>query len=216
MIKIINISKSYSGKKVLDNVNIEIGQGDFVAITGKSGSGKSTLLNIIGTLEKPDGGKVFIDEKDLSTLNGKEAAVLRNRLFGYVFQSFHLEPTYTVLKNIEIPLLIARKPKSERFSRISEVLAKVDLTDKINAKTSVLSGGEKQRAAIARALANNPQIILADEPTGNLDTVNGKAVIGLLRSMADEGITILLVTHSMIDAQSADRIIQLEDGKIKC
>lgn len=214
MIKVESVSKSFGSLKVLDSVSFSAAAGEFVAVMGKSGSGKSTLLNIVGALEFADSGKIFIDGKDLSGLSNREAARIRNSTFGYVFQSFHLEPTYTVYKNIEIPLIIAKKTKKEREERIKEVLNKVDLLDKINVKSAVLSGGEKQRVAIARALSNNPKIILADEPTGNLDTVNGGVVINLLKDLAIQGITVLLVTHNHEDAKAADRIIAIKDGKI--
>jgi len=214
MIEIKNITKSFGDLKVLEDICLNLSKGEFVALCGKSGSGKSTLLNIIGTLDKPDGGSLTIDNQDVSTLSEKKAALFRSASIGFVFQSFHLEPTYSVYKNIEIPLLIAKMPKAKRQKRITEVLQKVNLLDKINQKTSVLSGGEKQRIAIARALSNNPKIILADEPTGNLDTANGKMVVDILKELSKDGITVLLVTHSEIDAASADRIVYLKDGKI--
>lgn len=216
MIKVENVSKSFGNLKVLNNVNLEIKSGEFVAIMGKSGSGKSTLLNIIGALDTADEGSIIIDGKNLNEIKGKDAARFRNLVFGYIFQSFHIELTYSVYKNIEIPLIIAKKLKSERARRISEVLKEVDLIDKINSKTAILSGGEKQRVAIARALSNNPKIILADEPTGNLDTESGNAVIKLLKTLASSGYTIVLVTHNENDAKAADRIIRIEDGKILC
>jgi len=216
MIKVENVSKSFGSLKVLKNINLEIKAGEFVAIMGKSGSGKSTLLNIIGALDTADEGNIIVDGKNLNAFSGKQAACFRNSAFGYIFQSFHIEPTYSVFKNIEIPLLIAKKNKNERISRINEVLNKVSLGDKINIKSAVLSGGEKQRVAIARALSNNPKIILADEPTGNLDTENGKLVMGLLKTLAKDSITIILVTHNQEDAKYADRIISIEDGKILC
>jgi len=216
MIKLNQITKSFGALKVLQGIDLNIGQGEFVALVGKSGSGKSTILNIIGALDKPNTGAIEVDGKDLLALNDKQLAEFRSKNLGFVFQSFHLEPTYSVYKNIEIPLLIAKVSKKERIERIKEVLAAVDLSDKINQKTSVLSGGEKQRVAIARALANNPKIILADEPTGNLDSGSGKMVMDILRNLTNIGITVLLVTHSEKDAGLADRVISLEDGKIIC
>jgi len=214
MIKISNIYKSFGQLNVLQGVSLDIDKGEFLALCGKSGSGKSTLLNIIGTLDKSDGGEVLVDSQSILSFSEKQAALFRASTLGFVFQSFHLEPTYSVYKNIEVPLLIAKMPKQERQKRIKEVLQKVDLLDKINQKTAVLSGGEKQRVAIARALSNSPSIILADEPTGNLDSANGKMVMDLLRKLAGDGITILLVTHSETDAACADKIIYLKDGKI--
>jgi len=214
MIKLQNITKSFGTLQVLQGIDLEIAKGEFVALVGKSGSGKSTILNIIGALDKPTSGNVFIDTEDLSTLSDKELALFRSTSLGFVFQSFHLEPTYSVFKNIEIPLLIAKVPKKERIAKIQEVLAKVNLSDKIKQKTATLSGGEKQRVAIARSLANSPKIILADEPTGNLDSQSGKIVLDLLKDLSSSGITVLLVTHSESDAGLADRVISLEDGKI--
>ncbi|MCL2556152.1 MAG: ABC transporter ATP-binding protein [Firmicutes bacterium] len=213
-IQLKGISKSFGTLNVLAEVSLSISKSEFVALCGKSGSGKSTLLNIIGALDKADSGDLIIDDKNILLQSENELANFRVSSLGFIFQSFHLEPTYSVYKNIEIPLLIAKMPKSERQVRIKEVLAKVDLLDKINQKTSVLSGGEKQRVAIARALSNNPKIILADEPTGNLDLANGKMVMDILRNLSSEGITIVLVTHSEHDAAMADRIIYLKDGKI--
>jgi len=216
MINIENITKSFGELKVLEDICLKLSAGEFVALCGKSGSGKSTLLNIIGTLDKPDSGNLTIDGQDILSFNEKGAAYFRSNVLGFIFQSFHLEPTYTVYKNIEIPLLIAKMPKPQRRQRIEEVLEKVDLLDKINKKASILSGGEKQRVAIARALSNNPKIILADEPTGNLDSTNGEMVMDLLKELSKEGITILLVTHSEHDAKRADRIIHLKDGRVVC
>jgi len=214
MIKLTSITKSFGSLKVLESIDLTVAKGEFIALVGKSGSGKSTILNIIGTLDKPTGGSVLIDGQDLSQLNDKQLAEFRSKSLGFVFQSFHLEPTYSVYKNVEIPLLIAKVPKKERIAKIEEVLAKVNLSDKIKQKSSTLSGGEKQRVAIARSLANNPKIILADEPTGNLDSASGKIVLSLLRELANQGIIILLVTHSETDAAIADRVISLEDGKV--
>jgi len=214
MIKLTSITKSFGSLKVLESIDLTVAKGEFIALVGKSGSGKSTILNIIGTLDKPTGGSVLIDGQDLSQLNDKQLAEFRSKSLGLVFQSFHLEPTYSVYKNVEIPLLIAKVPKKERIAKIEEVLAKVNLSDKIKQKSSTLSGGEKQRVAIARSLANNPKIILADEPTGNLDSASGKIVLSLLRELANQGIIILLVTHSETDAAIADRVISLEDGKV--
>lgn len=218
MIKINNLSKVFGqgdAKVVaLDNVNCEIEEGKFVALIGKSGSGKSTLLNIIGALEKPSQGNIRIDGVDLFSMTSNELADYRNKKLGYVFQSFYLEPDFTVLENVAMPLLIAGADKKTRENKAKDYIEKLGLKSKTNEKVKNLSGGQKQRVAIARALVNDPSIILADEPTGNLDTANGRDVINILREIADGGKTVIMVTHNLKDAEIADEIIELQDGKI--
>lgn len=216
MIVLKNVSKTY-GKgeekvEALKNVNLVIEDGKFTAIIGKSGSGKTTLMNLIGGLDNPTEGQITIDDKDITSLNSKELAKYRNQTTGFVFQSFYLEPSFTVLENVCMPLTIAGIGKKEREERAKDMLISLGLEDKIDKKTNDLSGGQKQRACIARALVSNPKIILADEPTGNLDSENGSEVIRLLRRIADEGKSVILVTHNPEDAKKTDNIVEIKDG----
>lgn len=217
-IKISNVSKCYrignNMVKALDNVSVTINKGEYVAIRGKSDSGKSTLLNVIGLTDKPSEGAVLFDDRDVSGYSNKDISVIRNKEIGYIFQSFYLEPTYSVRMNVEMPLLIANVSAKERKNRVADVLGEVGLASKINNKAYELSGGERQRACIARALVNNPDIILADEPCGNLDSENSDIVLGLLSELNRQGKTIVLVTHSEEDAKNATRTIFMKDGKI--
>lgn len=219
MIKLIGVSKIY-GKgegavKALDDVSVEIESGKFTAIIGKSGSGKSTMMNIIGALDSVTSGSIISGEFDVTNMNRDALADYRNKNIGYIFQSFYLEPTFTVLENVAMPLTIAGMKKIERENLAKEAINKLGLEDKTDKKASELSGGQKQRVAIARAIVHNPDIILADEPTGNLDSVNGQEVMALLKGIADSGKTVVLVTHNLDDAKKTDVIIQLKDGKIE-
>jgi len=217
MLRCKNIIKEYKTDTsffALTDVSLDINKGEFVSIVGKSGSGKSTLMNIIGLIDTPTSGFVVIDGVKTQNISSSEKAKLRNQKIGYVFQSFHLEPTYSVYKNIEIPLLVAGKSKSERRDRVFECLEKVDMLNKYKNLASNLSGGEKQRVSIARSLVNNPEIILADEPCGNLDSENSKNVMNILLKLKEENKTIVLITHSDDDAKIADRIIKMKDGKL--
>lgn len=218
MIICSNIIKKYKNGSedtaVINDVSLHIEKGEFVALTGKSGSGKSNLMNMIGLIDTADSGIITIAGSDTSKMSGVERADVRNRKIGYIFQSFYLESKYTVYKNIEMPLLISDVPKNERKKRVAECMEYVDMSKKADQLAETLSGGEKQRVCIARALANDPDIILADEPCGNLDSVNTRNVIELLKKLKDSGKTILMVTHSMEDASYADRIITLKDGAI--
>lgn len=218
MIICSNIIKKYKNGSedtaVINDVSLHIEKGEFVALTGKSGSGKSTLMNMIGLIDTADSGIITIAGSDTSKMSGVERADVRNRKIGYIFQSFYLESKYTVYKNIEMPLLISDVPKNERKKRVAECMEYVDMSKKADQLAETLSGGEKQRVCIARALANDPDIILADEPCGNLDSVNTRNVMELLKKLKDSGKTILMVTHSMEDASCADRIITLKDGAI--
>ena len=209
-----NLTKTYGKFNALRNISLEINDGEFVAIIGESGSGKSTLLNIIGQIDFPSSGEIIVDGENTVGLDDKETAKLRNSTFGFVFQAFYLEPTYTVYRNVEIPLILKGMKRKDRKQRIEEVLNSVDMQDKLKNKASNLSGGEMQRVAIARAIANNPPIIIADEPCGNLDTKNGDVVMRLLRDLHEQGKTILMVTHSYEHSKWADRVIKLCDGKI--
>lgn len=218
MICIRDIKKEFvTGKKsfwALNGVSLEIGDGEFVAITGKSGSGKSTLLNIIGTLDAPTDGSVTIDGKNIASLSGKEIAMFRNRTVGFVFQSFYLEPGYTVYQNIELPLILAGRKGKQSKKLILEALNEVGLESKLNEKACNLSGGEQQRVALARAIVNNPRYILADEPCGNLDTQNSENIMRIFAHLHSEGKTIIMVSHDLIDVQKAQRIITMSDGKV--
>ncbi|MGN6613628.1 MAG: ABC transporter ATP-binding protein, partial [Candidatus Nitrosocosmicus sp.] len=196
--------------------NFKIKKGEFVCIVGPSGSGKSTLLNILGTLDRPTSGKILIDGEDVFSLDEHSLAFLRNRKIGFVFQSYNLINRATILKNIEIPCIISGISKKERLERIYEIMSILGIEDKANYKPFSLSGGQQQRAAIARALVTNPAIVLADEPTGNLDTKTGKEVLKLLKTLSFKyNTSIIMVTHNQELALQTDRIIYLKDGEIE-
>ncbi|MDR1092617.1 MAG: ABC transporter ATP-binding protein [Clostridiales bacterium] len=219
MIELKNISKTFgrdeSAVHALTDVSLTIGDGKFFAVVGKSGCGKSTMMNIIGALDKPTSGVVIADGMDLTSLSDDHLAEYRNKHIGYIFQSFYLEPTFTVLENVVMPMLIAGLPRARCERAALDALRKLDLGDKAHKKANQLSGGQKQRVSIARAVVHGPKIILADEPTGNLDSHNGAAVIALLQSIAAEGKTVVLVTHNTEDARKADITVELKDGRIE-
>ncbi|MBM4401046.1 MAG: ABC transporter ATP-binding protein [Crenarchaeota archaeon] len=201
--------------QAVNGINLKLKRGEFVSIMGPSGCGKSTLLNLIGTLDKPTSGKVFIDGVDISTLDSKSLAKLRNEKIGFIFQAYNLINRSSVFRNVELPTLAEGLPKGERTKRVREMLEVVGLLDKAHRKPTVLSGGEQQRVAIARALINRPSIILADEPTGNLDSKAGKSIISFMRRLNREfGTTIIVVTHSGEVSDMTDKIIHLRDGRI--
>ncbi len=216
MIVLKNISKNFGngGNEVcvLKDVSLHVEKGEFVAIVGKSGSGKSTLLNIIGTLLKPTKGELFLDGTDISQVDEKSIAKIRNGKIGFVFQKFNLEPNFTVFQNVELPLIISGERNNRQ--KVADVLASLDLGEKIDTKAHLLSGGEQQRVAIARAIINNPEIILADEPCGNLDREKGNVVMSLLDKLHQQGRTVVLVTHDETDAKRAERIVTLSNGEI--
>jgi putative ABC transport system ATP-binding protein len=219
VVELKQVSKIYKMDEVevkaLDGIDMKVEKGDFAAIIGPSGSGKSTLLHMIGLLDRPTYGKVFLDGIDISKLNDNELARLRGNKIGFVFQFFNLYPILTALENIELPMMINEKNKKERRERALELLKIVGLEKRAEHLPSQLSGGERQRVAIARALANNPSLILADEPTGNLDSKAGKEIIELLDKLQEkEGKTIIMVTHDVNIAKYAERLIYLKDGKI--
>lgn len=216
-----NVVKEYKDEfknvvRALDIDRLEIERGEFVVVLGASGSGKSTLLNTIGVQNRVTEGEVFIDGKNYSSSNDSERAGLRGRKIGYVFQDYGLVPDYTVYQNIDLALIIAGSKDKKRVKKekITEAVAAVGLDDCIKKKAYRLSGGEKQRCAIARAMINDPDIILADEPTGALDTVTGEKIIRLLKSVNDSGTTVIVVTHNAEIGKIADRVIVLSDGKI--
>ena len=218
MIKTDSISKVFRTEEVethaLINVSLEVKQGEFVAIMGPSGCGKSTLLNILGLLDRPTDGQYFLDGKDMCALTEKERNVIRRGTLGFIFQSFNLIDELTVEENIELPLLYMKVPTDERKRRITDALKRMAIEHRAKHFPSQLSGGQQQRTAIARAVVMQPKVILADEPTGNLDSKNGLEVMGLLRELHREGTTIVMVTHSARDAAYSDRIVNLFDGSV--
>lgn len=218
MIKLTNVSKVYgegeSAVHALKNITLDIPDSKLVSIIGKSGSGKSTLINLIGALDTPTEGEISNDDYRLTKLTSDELAEYRNKNVGFIFQSFYLEPYFTVLENVEMPLLIAGINKKVRREKAQVLIDKFGLSDKTDKKANQLSGGQKQRASIARALIHEPKLILADEPTGSLDIKNGEEVIAALREISTEGRTVILVTHNIEDAKKADYIIELADGEV--
>lgn len=218
MVKVENVVKIYgegnSAETAVDDVSLAIPDGKFVAIIGKSGSGKTTLLNIIGGLDKPTSGKIYSQNVYLNELKNNQLSDYRNKNIGFVFQDFYLEPAFTVLENVEMPLVIAGTEQKERRKKARAIIERLGLKEKTDKRVNTLSGGQKQRACIARALIHSPSLILADEPTGNLDSKNGAEVIAILREISKEGKTVILATHNMEDAHKADYIIELKDGKI--
>ncbi len=219
MIKAENLIKIYkvgdAEVHALRGVNLEVGKGEFVSIVGASGSGKSTLLHILGGLDKPTEGSVYIDGRNLSEMSDDELAEIRCLKIGFVFQFHNLIPTLTALENVELPMIFAKVSTEERKRRAKKLLESVGLGDRMNHLPSQLSGGQQQRVAIARALANNPEVILADEPTGELDSKNSHLIMKTLSELRENyGVTIIVVTHDMEMAKYADRIIKMKDGKI--
>ncbi len=218
VIALKNITKSYStgdiNTEILHDISLVIRQGELVAITGPSGSGKSTLLHIVGLLDLATSGKYVLHTDDVTRLTEDEQAYVRNREIGFVFQSFNLLQRASVLENVVLPAIYAGTKVSVRNARAKELLEKVGLGDHMHKRPNQLSGGQQQRVAIARSLMNNPSIILADEPTGNLDTKSGKDVITILKELHQEGKTIVVITHDESIARQAERIIMIRDGRI--
>lgn len=218
LISLKNICRSYrNGEQelqVLKNINLEIGEGEFVAIMGPSGSGKSTLMNTIGMLDTPTSGEYYLEGQEVARLGEKQLAQVRNQQIGFVFQQFFLLSKMDAVQNVELPLIYAGVPAAQRRKLAEEYLSKVELTDRIHHLPSELSGGQKQRVAIARALVNDPSIILADEPTGALDTKTGSQIMELLIELNEEGKTIIMVTHEPEIAAYAKRQIVIRDGVI--
>ena len=218
MIKTVELTKVFKTDEVettaLNKVSLEITNGEFVAIMGPSGCGKSTLLNIIGLLDNPTGGKFYFNNTEISGYSERGRTNLRKSNIGFVFQSFNLIDELNVFENVELPLLYQKVSSSERRKRVSEVLDRMKISHRKNHFPQQLSGGQQQRVAIARAVVSKPLLILADEPTGNLDSANGEEVMNLLSELNQEGTTVVMVTHSPSDADKAHRIIQLFDGHI--
>jgi putative ABC transport system ATP-binding protein len=198
----------------LRGINVEIKKGEYVAIMGPSGSGKSTLMNLIGCLDSPSAGQYWLAGRLVSELDDDELAYIRNKEIGFVFQTFNLLPRATALHNVELPLIYNGTPAEERLEKAKQALSRVELTDRMHHKPNELSGGQRQRVAIARALVNSPSIVLADEPTGNLDSKTGEEIMALFANLHRQGNTIILVTHENDIAQHAHRIIYIRDGKI--
>lgn len=219
MIEVKNVSKTYKmGKEIvtaLDNVNVRINDGEFVAIVGPSGSGKSTLMHLVGGLDTPTSGSIYVDGKDISKLKDKYMSIYRNETIGFVFQAFNLENTQTALENVMMPLIFAGVGGRERKEKAKNALEMVGLGDKIKHRPTEMSGGQRQRVSIARALVNEPKIIFADEPTGNLDSKNGELIMNLLTDLNKKGYTIIMVTHNMEEARNSKRIIKIKDGQVQ-
>lgn len=218
MITLTNLTKIYGDDSTrvvaVDDISIEIPSGKFVAIVGESGSGKSTLLHLIGALDTATSGSIDIDGEKLENMSKNQLAEFRNKKLGFVFQSYNLDLDFTVLENVEMPLLIAGMDKATRRQKAKEIIERLNIGDKTDVYAKKLSGGQRQRVSIARALVGEPDYILADEPTGNLDSQNGAEVISILRQIADQGKTVILVTHNKNDAKSVDMVLEMKDGKI--
>jgi len=219
LIRVKNLKKQFQiGSEIVNaikDISFEVNAGEFISIMGPSGSGKTTLMNIIGCLDTPTSGEYHLDDNEVSLLEDDELAAIRNRKIGFVFQSFHLLTRNTALKNVMLPLTYAGYDKSEATEKAKSVLDKVGLDDRINHKPNELSGGQQQRVAIARALVNNPSIIFADEPTGNLDTKTGEEIMNLFKELHRNGQTIIVITHENEIADQTERIITVKDGLIE-
>jgi len=219
VVRLVQVAKTYTmgdvAVRALVEVSLEVHPGEFVAVMGSSGSGKSTLMNVLGCLDRPTAGHYFLDAVDVSGLGRNELAAIRNRTLGFVFQSFNLLPRTSALENVELPLVYAGVPTREREQRALEALARVGLGERVHHHPNQMSGGQQQRVAIARALVSRPRLILADEPTGNLDSRTSLDVMALLQELWRSGITIVLVTHEPDIAAFASRVIVMKDGRVQ-
>ncbi len=218
-VKVENVEKIYllgsTPVYALRNVSMAIEKGEFIALMGPSGSGKTTLLNLIGALDKPSKGKIYIDGKDVTTLKESDLTSLRRQTIGFIFQFYNLIPVLSAFENVELPMLIAGKPKKEREKRVIQLLEMVGLADRVNHRPDELSGGEQQRVTIARALVNRPSLVLADEPTGDLDSNTGMEVMhALLDASKDQGATVIIVTHDPVVANLVQKVFTMRDGAI--
>ena len=218
MIRLEQVSKRYdTGRRTVEalrDICVEIERGDYVALVGPSGSGKSTLLHLIGCLDRPTSGRYHLDGINVGALGINDLAEIRNRKIGFVFQRFHLLPRLSACENVTLPMRLARRPLRERQERAAALLRRVGLEDRLSHRPTELSGGEQQRVAIARAVANEPAVLLADEPTGNLDSQSGAEVVRLLEELLDEGRTVIVVTHDEALSRRARRTIRLHDGRL--
>ena len=216
MIELSNISKifdtGFNQVNALSEIDVKIDQGEFVAIKGPSGSGKSTMMNIIGLLDRPTKGKYFLGNKDVSTLNDNKRSLIRRNLFGFVFQNYNLIPRLSAVRQVEMPLIYRRDKEKRKKSILA--LSKLGLAERISHSPVKLSGGEQQRVSIARALVGEPKVILADEPTGALDSKTGEEIIQIFKSLSEEGITVIMITHDDSVAREAQRIIEMKDGMV--
>lgn len=219
LVRVVDLCKVYNpGEnevRALDHVNLEIHKGEFVAIIGQSGSGKSTFMNMLGCLDVPTSGKYYLNGTDVSTMKDNDLSVVRNKEIGFIFQGFNLIPSFTAVENVELPLLYRGIGKRERHELAVKALEKVGLSKRMGHKPSEMSGGQQQRVAIARAIAQAPPVILADEPTGNLDSGSSKEIIQILKELHKEGRTVILITHDNEIAAQAKRVIRIKDGKIE-
>lgn len=219
LVELVDVRKVYTMDRVevlaLRGITLSIAKGEFVSMMGPSGSGKSTLMNLIGCLDRPTDGKVIIDGKDVSKLNENSLAEIRQKKIGFIFQQFNLIPRLSALENVELPMWFAGVEKNQRAKKASFLLEKVGLGERLKHKPTELSGGERQRVSIARALANDPELVLADEPTGNLDSTSGNEIIELLEDLNSDGRTIIMVTHDPEYGQRAQRMIKLKDGMVE-
>lgn len=218
MIELHNLSKFYRTSDVettaLNNINLEISEGEFIAIMGPSGCGKSTLLNILGMLDTPNSGSYKFLGADVANRSERELAIVRKQNIGFIFQSFNLIDELTVAENVELPLLYQKMPAKHRTERVQQVLERVNIAHRADHRPQQLSGGQQQRVAVARAVVTNPNLILADEPTGNLDTTNGEEVLNLLGQLNSDGTTIVMVTHDQGHADHASRVVHMLDGRV--
>lgn len=215
IISATDLNKGFGSLQVVKGVDLNIKKGEFVSIIGKSGSGKTTLLSLLSGLERPSSGRVSLNGQDITASSENELALFRREMVGFIFQTFHLIPTLSAWENVALPLFPVKIPADKRRQRALELLQQMEMEHRADHRPATLSGGEKQRVAIARALINNPKIVFADEPTGNLDSATGEAIMAILKSLHTEnGLSLVMVTHDSDVAESSDRIVRMQDGEI--